>query len=329
MPKRVEQLTRWLRHDVGLPSFELTPASADASFRRYFRIVFNGESRIVMDAPPGKEDVRPFVRIARWLRSAGLNVPAIEEENAEEGFLLIGDLGGRQYLAELDDDSVDRLYGDALGALVVLQTCGPGPKELPVYDRELLLREMELFRDWFLGCHLRLDLTESEQRMLDESFERLIAAALEQPQVPVHRDFHSRNLMVAPHNPGILDFQDAVVGPVSYDLVSLLRDAYIEWPRERVEAWVRGYHDLLLDSGILRRPGEQAFLRWFDLMGAQRHLKVLGIFARLHHRDGKAAYLDDMPLTLRYLLDESSRYPELMELHGFLQERVAPFFQRG
>ncbi|SCZ58254.1 aminoglycoside phosphotransferase family protein [Thiohalomonas denitrificans] len=327
MPKRMEQLTRWLRHDVGLPPFELAPASADASFRRYFRIVFNGESRIVMDAPPDKEDVRPFVRIARQLRSVGLNVPAIEAENTEEGFLLLGDLGECQYLSELDDGSVDRLYGDALGALVVLQSCGP--EGLPAYEGELLWREMELFREWFLGRHLGLELKESEQRMLDEVFERLIAAALEQPQVPVHRDFHSRNLMVAPHNPGILDFQDAVSGPVTYDLVSLLRDAYIEWPRERVEDWVQGYHDLLVDSGVLRQPGEQAFLRWFDLMGAQRHLKVLGIFARLHHRDGKAAYLDDMPLTFHYLLDESSRYPELRKLQHFLQERVAPFFQRG
>ncbi len=327
MPERVQQLTRWLRQDLGLPPFELTPASADASFRRYFRLVFDGQSRIVMDAPPEKEDVRPFVRIARQLRNAGLNVPAIEEVNAEEGFLLLGDLGDRQYLSELDADSADRLYGDALGALVVLQGCGPQPEELPPYDRALLLREMELFRQWFLGHHLQLSLTEAEQRMLDDTFERLVIAALEQPQVPVHRDYHSRNLMVAPHNPGILDFQDAVFGPVTYDLVSLLRDAYIEWPRERVEEWVLGYHDLIVDSGVLRERGEQGFLRWFDLMGAQRHLKVLGIFARLYHRDGKAGYIEDMPLTFRYLLDESSRYAELAGLHDFLKERIAPCLQ--
>lgn len=324
MPDRVERLARWLQRDLGLPPFELTPASADASFRRYFRVRFGGESRIAMDAPPDKEDVRPFVRIARQLQGIGLNVPAVEAENLEEGFLLLGDLGERPYLSVLDESNVDRLYGDALGALVVLQSCGPQADQLPRYDRELLWREMALFREWFLKRHLALTLNEAEQRMLDDTFESLVAAALEQPQVAVHRDFHSRNLMVADHNPGILDFQDAVFGPVTYDLVSLLRDAYVEWPRDRVEQWVLGYHDLAVDSGILRERGEARFLRWFDLMGAQRHLKVLGIFARLNHRDGKAGYLNDLPLTLRYLLDESERHAELLPLHRFLRERVEP-----
>ncbi len=324
MPQRVQQLTRWLQRDLGLPPFELTPASADASFRRYFRIRFGGESRIAMDAPPEKEDIVPFVRIARALRAIGLNVPEIHHENHAEGFLLLGDLGDQPYLDALNHDSVERLYGDALGALAILQACGPGAELLPTYDRALLLREMELFREWFVGRHLGLTLDEREQRLLDRSFDLLAEAALSQPQVTVHRDYHSRNLMVGEHNPGIIDFQDAVVGAVTYDLVSLLRDAYVAWPRERVDEWVLGYHDLAVDSGILRERGEERFLRWFDLMGAQRHLKVLGIFCRLNYRDGKSRYLDDLPLTLDYLREEAGRQPELAELGAFLEERVVP-----
>lgn len=329
MPQRVDQLTRWLQRDLGLPPFEMKPASADASFRRYFRLHFDGETRIVMDAPPEREDVRPFVRIGQALREAGLNVPAIIEQNPDEGFLLLGDLGDRDFLSQLNDANADRLYGDALGALVALQACGPGPDLLPAYSRELLLAEMELFREWFLGRHLQLALSESEQRMLDHTFALLAGVALEQPQVAVHRDYHSRNLMVAEHNPGILDFQDAVFGPVTYDLVSLLRDAYIRWPWDRVEHWVRGYHDLALDSGILRERGEERFLRWFDLMGAQRHLKVLGIFCRLNYRDGKDRYLADLPLTFEYLLGEAERHAELRSLSELLRERVAPAMEGG
>jgi aminoglycoside/choline kinase family phosphotransferase len=324
VPQRVELLTRWLRRDLGLPDFELAPASADASFRRYFRVTFGGESRIVMDAPPEREDIGPFVQIGRRLRAIGLNVPEIHAENAAEGFLLLGDLGSRDYLAALDAGSADRLYGDAFGALAALQACGPAAGELPPYDRALLRREMELFRDWYLGRHLKLALSEAEQRMLDATFERLADEALAQPQVPVHRDYHSRNLMVAPHNPGILDFQDAVHGAVTYDLISLLRDAYIEWPWERVAAWALGYHDLAVDHGILRGRGEEAFLRGFDLMAAQRHLKVLGIFARLNYRDGKGRYLADLPLVLRYLREEAARRPELRPLSDFIEHRVVP-----
>lgn len=270
--------------------FRLESASEDASFRRYFRITpASGEGRtlIVMDAPPDKEPLEPFSTIAEQLFDIGLNVPEILARNVTDGFLLLGDLGTTSYLDQLNQDTVDRLYGDALGALAVLQTCGPD--SLPAYDKKLLLTEMALFRDWFVAKHLNIELTTEEEQQLSSVFEMLAESALEQPQVPVHRDYHSRNLMVDSHNPGVIDFQDAVIGPVTYDLVSLLRDCYIAWPEEQVAEWVDGYHDIALDHGILRQPNTRQFKKWFDWMGLQRHLKAIGIFARLFHRDGSRA----------------------------------------
>ncbi|WP_127478250.1 aminoglycoside phosphotransferase family protein [Sulfurivermis fontis] len=322
VPQRLEQLNHWLSRGLGLPAYDIAPASSDASFRRYFRIRFDGESRIVMDAPPDKEDSRPFVRIARALHAIGLHVPEILAEDLAQGFLLLSDLGSEQYLSSLNEASVGRLYGDAMGALLTLQACGPQQEDLPPYDEALLLREMELFREWYLGRHLGLALSAAEQRLLDDTFRRLAQSALEQPKVAVHRDYHSRNLMVAPHNPGILDFQDAVHGPVTYDLVSLLRDCYIAWPRAQVEAWALGYQELAIDSGILRGRDEERFLRWFDWMGVQRHLKATGIFARLNHRDGKPGYLKDIPRTLGYVREVAGRYSELAPLRTLLDERV-------
>ncbi|MFO7593279.1 MAG: phosphotransferase [Pseudomonadota bacterium] len=324
MSERLEQLNHWLSNTLGLPPYDLAPASSDASFRRYFRIRFDGESRIVMDAPPEKEDSGPFVRIGRQLRDIGLNVPEIMAEDLARGFLLLSDLGSQQYLDVLDGRNVERLYGDAMEALATLQARGPGQGILPPYDRELLWREMELFREWYLGGHLGLALEQAEQKVLDETFNLLVGNALEQPQVSVHRDYHSRNLMVSEHNPGILDFQDAVHGPITYDLASLLRDCYIAWPREQVEAWVSSYHDIAVDQGILRRREEERFLRWFDLMGVQRHLKATGIFARLNHRDGKPGYLNDIPRTLGYVVAVCERYPELSAFKHLLEERVVP-----
>jgi aminoglycoside/choline kinase family phosphotransferase len=324
VPQRLEQLNHWLTHAVGLPAYDIAPASADASFRRYFRVRFDGESRIVMDAPPEKEDSRPFIRIARQLQAIGLHVPEVLAEDLEQGFLLLSDLGSRQYLEALTPQNADRLYGDAMAALTALQAHGPQAGELPPYDRALLWREMELFRDWYLGRHLGLSLSDSEQQLLDETFALLSANALAQPAVSVHRDYHSRNLMVCERNPGILDFQDAVHGPLTYDLVSLLRDCYIAWPRERVEGWVQGYHDMAVDHGILREHQEERFLRWFDLMGVQRHLKASGIFARLNHRDGKPGYLNDIPRTLGYVAEVSARYAELGPFLHLLEERVLP-----
>ncbi|MCW8963680.1 MAG: phosphotransferase [Gammaproteobacteria bacterium] len=325
MTDRTDLIFQWLK-DHGYPVKNLHPASSDASFRRYLRADMGDATHIVMDAPPENEDCQPFVDIAKALFDSGLNVPQVLEEDLEQGFLLLDDLGDRLYLGELDQESVDRLYGDAIGALVTLQAGGPSDDELPSYDEALLLQEMELFRGWFLIRHLGLELDEETNAALDVTFRFLADSALGQPRVCVHRDYHSRNLMVSDtHNPGILDFQDAVIGPVTYDLVSLLRDCYIAWPREQVEDWALGFHELALQSGILNRElhaDEKQFLVWFDLMGVQRHLKAIGIFSRLNHRDGKSGYLDDIPRTLYYVEEVSGRYPELTDLHNLIESRI-------
>ena len=254
----------------------------------------------------------------------GLNTPEIHAENRAAGFLMLTDLGDRVYLGELTEDTADRLYGDALGALAVIQTCGP-TDGLPSYDEPFLRRELGLFSEWFLGSLPGLVLAPEESAALAVVEDRLVASALEQPRVCVHRDYHSRNLMLTEAgNPGILDFQDAVVGPVTYDLVSLLRDCYIAWPAERVTDWASGYFHLARRSGVLREDDLPRFLRWIDLMGVQRHLKACGIFARLNRRDGKPHYLADIPRTLGYVREVSGRYPELEGLSRLLDARVLP-----
>ena len=323
MPDRLDALKRWLESELEFRDYTINPASSDASFRRYFRVVHNGENFIVMDAPPEREDTRPFVSVSRLFFDAGLNVPEVIDTDLEQGYLLLSDLGSESYLDALNKDTCERLYGDALAALAVIQTCATG--DLPAYDRALLEQEMELFRDWLVGRHLDVSLTDSQNKMLDDVFELLVDNALAQPKVCVHRDYHSRNLMVTPkNNPGILDFQDAVLGPVTYDLVSLLRDCYIKWPQEQVEEWALGYQQLALQSGILRSEHDdpELFLRWFDLMGVQRHLKAAGIFARLNHRDGKSGYLDDIPRTLSYITNLESRHPDLAALCIFIENEV-------
>jgi len=315
MENRNQQMTEWLR-EIGLQSRSIAPASADASFRQYFRVVSDAGSFIVMDAPPDKEDTGPFVRIAQQFRKIGLNVPEVIEQDRDNGFLLLSDLGQQTYLGLLNSNSVERLYGDAMEALRVLQIgTDSEPDFLPEYDRQLLLSEMALFRDWLLQRHLGLELNDEQLGSLQDSFDFLAGSALEQPVVWVHRDYHSRNLMKTEmHNPGILDFQDAVSGPVTYDLVSLLKDCYISWPREQVESWVRDYQQRSLETGIEVTRDQREYLRWFDLMGAQRHLKAAGIFARLYHRDGKTGYLADIPRTVGYISGLRDRYPELMPL---------------
>jgi aminoglycoside/choline kinase family phosphotransferase len=315
MNNRHQQMTEWLDR-IGLRARSTAPASADASFRQYFRVVTDTGSFIVMDAPPDKEDTGPFVRIAQQFRKIGLNVPEVIEQDLDNGFLLLSDLGQQTYLGLLDAGNVERLYGDAMDALMVLQIgTDTDPDFLPKYDRRLLLDEMALFRDWLLRQHLGLDLNDEQLRSLQDSFDFLASSTLEQPSVWVHRDYHSRNLMKTErHNPGILDFQDAVSGPVTYDLVSLLKDCYIDWPREQVESWVKAYHRLSLESGLRITKDEQEYLRWFDLMGVQRHLKASGIFARLYHRDGKTGYLADIPRTVGYISQLRDHYPELMPL---------------
>lgn len=339
MPKRLDALKIWLHDILAHDALRVTPASSDASFRRYFRVESNhkGEklgkleanSLIAMDAPPEKEDTRPFTTVSRLLTEAGLHVPQVLASNVEQGFLLLTDLGHQPYLDGLNSQTVDALYADALNALLIMQRDAPRKEDvLPPYDKELLLREMDLFREWYLRRYLNLPLSAQHQVQLDNVFQLLADSALAQPQVFVHRDYHSRNLMIADeNNPGILDFQDAVIGPVTYDLVSLLRDCYIAWPRDRVEQWALDYLHQATDAGVITSVSDETFLRWFDWMGVQRHLKATGIFARLHLRDGKDDYLKDIPRTLAYVQDVSARYPELQDLHTLLSglpQRLLP-----
>ncbi|MBK1653879.1 aminoglycoside phosphotransferase [Allochromatium vinosum] len=318
MSDRTAVLRSWLSDVLGPESLELTPASSDASFRRYWRVRRAGETWIAMDAPPEFEDCGRYADLARRFRACGLNTPEIHAEFREQGFLLISDLGDRVYLGELNEQSADRLYGDALDALETLQTRAP-VDGLPQYDTALLTRELGLFREWLLQGLLERPLDARDCERLDRVESVLIASALEQPRVCVHRDYHSRNLMLTEAgNPGVLDFQDAVVGPITYDLVSLLRDCYIAWPEARVRDWALGYFQRACASGLLNAVEAERFERWFDLMGMQRHLKASGIFARLSLRDGKHGYLADIPRTLGYVLDVAGRYPELREFGDWL-----------
>jgi len=325
MAERMRELDNWLRETVGLADFTLEPASADASFRRYFRVTLPvGDTFIAMDAPPDKEDSAPFVQVDQAFAEAGLHVPAIHAQDLQRGFLLLEDLGSTHYLDVLDGQSADRLYGDAMASLISLQACGP-QQGLPVYDRTRLLGEMSLFTEWLLGRHLHLSLDAATTQMLTATFDDLAEAALAQPQVCVHRDFHSRNLLVTgQNNPGVIDFQDAVIGPVSYDLVSLLKDCYVRWPQRQVDGWALGYFEQAVQSGILREQHEADFLAWFDLMGVQRHLKAAGIFARLKHRDDKPGYLADIPRTLGYIVEVAERRPEVAGLAGLISTQVLP-----
>ena len=322
---RLALLTRWVRQELGFAGASIEPASADASFRRYFRLTRGADTYIVMDAPPDRETLSPFVGVARSLLDLGLNVPVVMACDMSRGLLLLSDLGTRLYLPELEAArDVDRLYADALGALVTLQTRGgEAARGLPPYDRAALHREMELMPEWFLGRHLGAPASPRERLMLDRTFDFLARSALEQPAVFVHRDYHSRNLLIsAEANPGILDFQDAVRGALTYDAVSLLKDCYIEWPAERVHAWLLDYRRRLLEAGFDPGADEGGFIRWFDLMGLQRHIKVLGIFARLFYRDGKAGYLKDLPRVLGYTRAAARLYQETRELADFIEARV-------
>jgi hypothetical protein len=319
--ERIESLRNWLQSVLGLDTFGLSPASNDASFRRYFRVRFDDgrPNLIAMDAPPGHEDCRPYVHVAELFAAAGVHVPAVHARSFDLGFLLLSDLGDTTYLAALGEDNADRLYGDALDALVCIQlTSRPGA--LPEYGRELLARELALFPDWYVARQLGRKLAAAQRQALENSFALLLANNLAQPRVFVHRDYHSRNLMLTEPNPGILDFQDAVYGPVTYDLVSLLRDAYISWPEERVMDWCIRYWEKARKASLPVAADFAAFYRDFEWMGAQRQIKVLGIFARLCYRDGKDGYLRDQPLVMRYLRSACGRYSELGPLARLLDE---------
>jgi len=327
---RLAALRHWLEDGLGWRDASLAPASADASFRRYFRIARPQGTCIAMDAPPDRENVEPYLAVAGMLADMGVNAPRVLARNAVDGFLLLTDLGSVTYLMELADRGrAGPLYGDAIAALVRIQAKGAvHASRLPPYDEKLLRFEMSLFTDWLLDRHLRLALGEDEARGLATAFDLLVENALEQPRVFVHRDYHSRNLMFCPgENPGILDFQDAVHGPLTYDLVSLLRDCYIDWPQERVVDWALGFRREAAAAGLDAGAGERQFLRWFDLMGVQRHLKASGIFARLWHRDGKPGYLAEVPRTLRYVEQACARHADLGSLGALVRDRVLPAMQ--
>ncbi|MBS1169376.1 MAG: aminoglycoside phosphotransferase [Burkholderiaceae bacterium] len=314
---RLDQLQNWLTNQstAAVHPESIRPASSDASFRRYFRVdAADGSTLIAMDAPPPQEDVRPFIHVAEVFGQAGVAVPQVIAQDEAQGFLLLSDLGSTTYLNQLSHDTAHKLYLDAIDALLAIQVRSQ-PGVLPEYDRELLLRELNLFPEWYVGKHLGATLDDKQAAELKKVFDALLANNLAQPQVYVHRDYHSRNLMVLGEgNPGILDFQDAVYGPITYDLVSLLRDAYVQWDEELVLDWTIRYWERARKLGLPVNPDIDAFYRDFEWMGLQRHLKVLGIFARLYHRDGKNAYLNDLPLVLEYTRKTAGRYRELAPL---------------
>ncbi len=315
--ERTLALQAWLSGLFPAQAWHIEPASADASFRRYFRVSLtdSGESRIVMDAPPQQEDCRSFIAVAELLRQAGLNAPAILAQDLKQGFLLLTDLGSTTYLAALqqDDARADALFRDAVDALVSWQLASR-PGVLPPYDAALLRRELDLFPDWYLARHLGLALAPQQRQLLQRMFALIMAGNLAQPAVYVHRDYMPRNLMLSEPNPGILDFQDAVYGPVSYDMASLVRDAFISWEEERALDWIVRYWDKARRAGLPVGSDFGDFYRDLEWMGLQRHLKVLGIFARIRHRDGKAGYIEDAPRFLGYVRAVAARYNALAPL---------------
>ena len=322
--ERLQALQEWAARQLETTSLDIAPASADASFRRYFRVTAKGRDYIVMDAPPAHEDCRPFIAVARLFGDAGVHVPQVLAQDLDRGFLLLTDLGNTTYLTALNDAALNpgvarELYLASNDALIRIQQASR-PGVLPEYDRALLTRELMLFPEWYVAKHLGVTMSDDQRAILETVFERLLANNLAQPQVYVHRDWHSRNLMVSDPKPGILDFQDAVYGPITYDLASIYRDAYIQWDEEMQLDWVIRYWEKARAARLPVPDDFGAFWRDFEWMGAQRHIKVLGIFARLYHRDGKDGYLKDMPLVMHYLRRVCERYDELKPLLFLLDD---------
>ncbi len=313
-------LEGWLSDRLDGARFGLAPASEDASFRRYFRArLEDGRSYVVMDAPPDKEDCRPFIHVARLLKQAGVHAPEVHAEDLAQGFLLLSDLGEQTYLAVLDDENAPALFADAIEALMRWQLATRND-ELAPYDEALLRREMQLFPDWYVARHLGRELNDRQRQMLESVFVQLVKSALAQPKVYVHRDYMPRNLMVSQPNPGVLDFQDAVMGPITYDVVSLVRDAFVSWEEERVLDWSVRYWEKARKAGLPVGTDFGEFWRALEWMGLQRHLKVLGIFARINYRDGKPKYLADTPRFLKYARDVAKRYSSLAPLVRLFDE---------
>ena len=327
--QRQQQLTRWLHSLFPNEKFAIATASADASFRRYFRATFSNRTLIVMDAPPQHEDCRPFLHIAKLFEEAGTHVPHVYAQDLEQGFLLLSDLGNTTYLQALTAANARGLYDAATDSLIKIQLASRD-NELPPYDEALLLREMRLFPEWYIGKHLGVALNEAQNAKLETVFTRIVTNNLAQPRVYVHRDYHSRNLMkLEENNPGILDFQDAVYGPITYDLASLFKDAYIRWEEAETIDWLVRYWTKARKVGLPVHNDFSEFYRDHEWMGVQRHLKVLGIFARLYHRDGKDGYLKDLPLVMAYLRAACARYIDLKPLLNLLDELHPNAVQEG
>jgi aminoglycoside/choline kinase family phosphotransferase len=317
--QRQQQIIDWLLSLYPNETLTMAPASADASFRRYFRVTFADKTLIVMDAPPQHEDCKPFLHVGQLFEDAGVHVPHVYAQNLEQGFLLLSDLGNSTYLDALKEGNTNQLYIAATDALIKFQLSSR-PNELPAYDEALLRRELNLFPEWYISRHLNITLSKKQNDNLEKTFQRILNNNLSQPCVYVHRDYHSRNLMVSDPNPGILDFQDAVFGPITYDLASLFKDAYIKWDEEVTMDWIIRYWEKARKAGLPVREDFGEFYRDYELMGVQRHIKVLGIFARLYHRDGKEGYLKDMPLVMDYLRRACERYIDLKPLLNLLIE---------
>jgi N-acetylmuramate 1-kinase len=309
----------WLSRQLPGRTFSLAPASADASFRRYFRVALPDATFIVMDAPPEQEDCRPFIRVAGLMAAAGLNVPAVLAQDLAQGFLLLSDLGSTTYLAALDDDNADALFSDAIDALIRWQLASRDGV-LPPYDETLLRRELDLFPEWYLRRHLGIELDALQRESLEAVFRLILSNNLAQPGTYVHRDYMPRNLMLTEPNPGVLDFQDAVYGPITYDVASLFKDAFISWEEQRVLDWTIRYWERAKLAGLPVNGDFGEFYRDFEWMGLQRHLKVLGIFARICHRDGKPTYVKDTPRFLGYVRAVAGRYAPLSPLLRLLDQ---------
>lgn len=324
-PDRQQELQAWVATALRSAAASLEPTSSDASFRSYFRTSALGRSYVVMDAPPSQGDCRPFLRVAGLLKEAGLHAPAVLAEDLQRGFLLLEDLGRQTYLDVLDEANADRLFSDAIAALIQWQRATRSG-QLPPYDRAFLHRELSLFPEWYVTRHLRLELTAMDMMALQDTFKLLEDSALAQPQVFMHRDYMPRNLMLSEPNPGVLDFQDAVMGPVTYDITSLFRDAFISWPEERVKGWRLKYWEAARHAGLTLPADLREFERASDWMGMQRHLKILGLFARINYRDGKPQYLKDAPRFLNYLREVGHLYKEftpLLRLLDSLEKRAS------
>ncbi len=316
-------LHRWLQAVFPCAEADIVPLAGDASFRRYFRVHGQNESRIAVDAPPTHEKLDAFIRIANTFSDHGIHVPKIIASDVHQGYLLISDLGDELYSNHLSSTNVDSLYLNAIDTLVKIQQTPKNAYSFPSYDEKLLSQECEYFSEWYLGKYLNINLSAREQSALQSTYSKLIEVALEQPTTVVHRDYHSRNLFILSDNEvGVIDFQDAVIGPITYDLVSLLKDCYVAWPNSNVVNWAQRYFEKARDAGVIQDISMSQFLRWFDLMGVQRHLKCMGIFARLYLRDNKSSYLGDIPRVADYILGVCSRHPQLNGLAKLLQTKV-------